>query len=560
MLAKWRLYQPFQRSLLRCFSGSGRVATKDNVVLSPFPDVAMSEKSYFDYVFEHVDKRSNMTSVVNGLTDESWRFSDVKEKSMMFGSSLKDLPGCHTLGVFLPNCIQYPVIFSGAAYANVTTTTMNPIYTPGEIAKQLRLAKASYVITSSDHLETLNESSKLLNRKIQPILIDKKVGGCLHMDDMIQGATIFPQEQIDVHNEVITLPFSSGTTGAPKGVMLTHFNLVSNMVQSLDTHPSQKVLPESTDVDQSVLLCILPLYHIYAMNVAMGPALRTGAKLVMLPKFDSATFLSALSTYRPTNLHLAPPLLSFLASSSQVNRDHMESVKDIIVGAAPLGPALIEQFKEKFPDPTLREAWGMSEISPVGLMTQRGGMKIGSCGVAVPNSKFKIVDVETGENLGPKKVGELCCSGPMVMKGYINNQKATDETIKDGWLHTGDVAYYDEEGYIFIVDRIKELIKVKGYQVPPAEIEDLLRAMVGVKDVAVIGIPHDKYGEVPRAYVVREDPGLSEPLVQDYVMNNMAAYKQLIGGVEFIDEIPKSAAGKILRRVLLEKFQTMNKP
>ena len=557
MFVVGRLQNLFHKSSLSRGLSIGRVSTKENIVFSPYPDVPLSEQSYFDYVFKHVDKRPNMMAVVNGLTDKYWTFKEVSQKSMMFGSSLKDLPGCHTLGILLPNCMEYPVIFSGAAYANITTTPMNPIYTAREITSQLRLAKASYVITSAEQLPALDKASKMLNRKIQPILIDKKVEGCLHLDEMINSASLYPQEQIDVHNEVITLPFSSGTTGSPKGVMLTHFNLVSNMCQALDTHPSQRIMSESTEGDQTVLLCILPLYHIYAMNVAMGPALRTGAKLVMLPKFDPDTFLSALSTYRPTNLHLAPPLLSFLASSSLVNRAHLESVTDIIIGAAPLGPALIEQFKEKFPHTTIREAWGMSEISPVGLMTQKGGLKIGSCGVAIPNSKFKIVDVETGANLGPRKVGELCCTGPMVMKGYINNKKATDETIKKGWLHTGDVAYFDDDGCIFIVDRIKELIKVKGYQVPPAEIEDLLRSMTEVKDVAVIGIPHEKYGEVPRAYIVKQNPDLREASVLAHVKNNMAAYKQLMGGVEFIDEIPKSASGKILRRVLLEKYQTL---
>ena len=449
------------------------------------------------------------------------------------------------------------MIFSGAAYANVTTTTMNPIYTPRELVNQLRLAKASYVVTTSAQLPTLEKTSRIMNRRVQPILTDKKVDGCLSLGDMLEETELQEGEEINVHDEVITLPFSSGTTGTPKGVMLTHFNLVANMCQGLDTHPSQALFEESTEDNQSVLLCILPLYHIYAMNVAMGPALRSGAKLVMLSKFEPASFLNALVTHRPTNLQLAPPLVSFLVTSPQVKGHHMESVKDIMVGAAPLGPALIEQFKAKFPGIVLREAWGMSEISPIGLMTPRNDIRTGSCGVAVPNTRFKIVDVGTGENLKVGQVGELCCTGPMVMKGYINNKKATSSTIQGDWLHTGDVAYYDEDGYIYIVDRIKELIKVKGYQVPPAEIEDLLRKMDGVKDVAVIGIPHEKFGEVPRAYVVKDEGNtdLTEEDVITSVAKNVASYKQLTGGVEFIEEIPKSAAGKILRRVLTDKFK-----
>ena len=225
------------------------------------------------------------------------------------------------------------------------------------------------------------------------------------------------------------------------------------------------------------------------------------------------------------------------------------------MAAAPTGEALFNQFHKKFPNVVLQEGWGMTELSPLGLSTPKNKVKFGSAGVAVPNSKLKIVDVETGDPLGPGQTGELCISGPMVMKGYLNNKEATDHTIRDGWLYSGDVAHYDEEGYVYIVDRIKELIKVKGFQVPPAEIEDLLRTLKGVKDVAVIGIPHDKYGEVPKAYVVKQEgvKNLTEKKVKDHVRSRLTSYKHLLGGVEFVDEIPKSAAGKTLRRVLLHR-------
>ena len=264
---------------------------------------------------------------------------------------------------------------------------------------------------------------------------------------------------------------------------------------------------------------------------------------------------------------MAPPLVNFLVTNSDVKSWHLDSVKDVLSAAAPLGPALYEQFKTKFPTTVLREVWGMSETSPLATITPKSTVKVGSCGVAVPNAQIKIVDVETGNNLPPMKTGELCVAGPMNMKGYLNNKKATDETVKDGWLHSGDIAYYDEDGYVFIVDRIKELIKVKGYQVSPTELEDLIRTMDGVKDVAVIGIPHSKYGEVPRAYIVRLaaselsalSPNVSEESVKEFVSENVTSYKQLAGGVEFIEAIPKSAAGKILRRVLTQEFKNRGK-
>ena len=239
---------------------------------------------------------------------------------------------------------------------------------------------------------------------------------------------------------------------------------------------------------------------------------------------------------------------------TEVKSHHLGSVQQVTVGAAPLGPSLVGQFHKKFPETNLREGWGMTETSPIGLITPTSTVRVGSCGVPVPNTKFKIVD-DSGRCLGPGESGELCCSGPMLMKGYIDLPEATKETVRDGWLHTGDVAHHDKDGFIYIVDRIKELIKVKGFQVPPAEIEDLIRALEGVKDVAVIGVPDERSGEVPRAYVVKsEGSGLTEEAVKKHVGENAAEYKQLAGGVEFLDAIPKSGSGKVLKRILLDEY------
>jgi len=540
---------------------SSTLVANNGVVSSPFRDIQLSELPYYDYMFENVGFHGQRTALVNSITEETLTFDHLMNKSRDFGHAIQAIPDCKVLGILLPNCVEYPIVFCGCAKAKVITTTINPAYTPNEISKQLKLSGCSHVVTSSQFYPAVQEAAKQLGCPIQAIITDKKIDGCLDLEEMIKGAKPMQQVDIEVHNDIITLPFSSGTTGTPKGVMLTHFNLVTNIVQLLDTHPQQALMDESTDLHQNVLFCVLPLYHIYAMNVAMGAALKSGAKLIMLPKFDPGLFISALTKYQPTHLNLAPPLVSFLVNSPAVERKHLDSVQDLIVAAAPTGPALFEKFKAKFPQTVMREAWGMTELSPAGTVTPKNNVKPGSSGPAVPNASFKVIDIESGKALGPGKTGELCFAGPMVMKGYLNNQEATDHTIKKGWLHSGDIAYYDNDGYIHIVDRIKELIKVKGFQVPPAEIEDLLRTMQGVKDVAVIGVPHEKFGEAPRAYVVRQEAGadnLTEEDVKDYVAKNLTSYKQLAGGVEFLDIIPKSAAGKILRRVLVDNFQKQN--
>jgi len=535
-------------------------ATGPGTVSSPYRDIKLSELSYYDYVFEHVTSHLHRTAAVDGVSGESWTFSRMKDGATRFGSALKSLqPECNILGIFLPNCIEYPMVFSGAAMVNVPTTTMNPVYTPREIARQLSLSSCSHVVTNSQLCPVIKEAAKILEKPVAIITTDHQaVDGCLKLDELITNATPCQPHTIDVHKDLITMPFSSGTTGTPKGVMLSHFNLVSNMCQFLEGHPQINLMEESSDLHQEVMLCVLPYYHIYEMNAALGPGLRTGAKQVTLPKFDPKTFVSALAKYQPTILHVAPPLALFLANSPDVKPHHLDSVKDVVSAAAPLGQSLVDQFTAKFPQTVIREAWGMSELSPFGLVTPKNKVKVGSCGVPVANAKIKVVDVESNEALGPGKLGELCCTGPMMMKGYINNQEATDHTIRDGWLYTGDIAYYDEDCHVFIVDRIKELIKVKGYQVPPAEIEDLLRTHQGVKDVAVIGIPHERFGEAPRAYVVKQpnsQEDLDEKDVEDFVSKNVAVYKQLAGGVEFIDVIPKSAAGKTLRRVLVDQYK-----
>jgi len=280
-----------------------------------------------------------------------------------------------------------------------------------------------------------------------------------------------------------------------------------------------------------------------------------GFKLVTLPSFNPDTYLSCLLRHQPEQLTLPPPLVLFLAKSDKAQPKHFKNLDKVVVGAAPVGEVLIGDFLKKAPHAQFREAWGMTELCAVGTMTSKDVVH-GSCGKLLSNTKMKIVDLTNGENKGPGKenTGEICIQGPQMMLGYLNNPEETSKTIQEGWLHTGDIGYYDDDGNVYICDRLKELIKVKGHQVAPAELEDLIRGIDEVTDVAVIGIPDERQGEVPRAYIVKSDENLQASKIEEYIADRLSSFKHLKGGVAFVKEIPKSAAGKILRKDLKSKY------
>jgi acyl-CoA synthetase (AMP-forming)/AMP-acid ligase II len=276
-----------------------------------------------------------------------------------------------------------------------------------------------------------------------------------------------------------------------------------------------------------------------------------------MPKFDFPTFLTLMQQYKCTRAHLVPPIIQALALHPVVDKFDLSSLDTIISAAAPLGPELEAACAARFAanGTIIKQGYGMSELSPVATIVPNDGLKpgTGTSGPAVPSLDMKITDVESGEELGAGEEGELWCRGPNVMKGYINNPTATAETIVDGWLRTGDVGIVDEDGYLTITDRLKELIKYKGYQVPPATLEALLLTHPAVADAAVIGIDRGADGEVPRAFIKPIDEDAGEAVateIEGFVAANVVSYMKLRGGVVFVDAIPKSAAGKILRKDL----------
>jgi acyl-CoA synthetase (AMP-forming)/AMP-acid ligase II len=326
-------------------------------------------------------------------------------------------------------------------------------------------------------------------------------------------------------------------------VMLTHHNLISNLrqMEGLDYFTSE-----------DTLLCALPLFHIYGLVVILNMGLYQGSTIVMMPRFDLEQFLQTVSKYKVTLAHLVPPIVLALSKSPLVDEYDLSTLRAVFSGAAPLDENLTRACMQRL-NLKIRQGYGMTETSPVTHSSPANPdlVKHGSVGVPAPNTECKIIDLETGTALPAHKEGELCVRGPQIMKGYLNRPDATTATIdRDNWLHTGDIAYADEEGHFFIVDRAKELIKYKGFQVPPAELEALLLTHEAVADAAVIPCPDEEAGEVPKAFVVLRGTATEAELLE-FVAQRVAPYKR-IRFVEFIDKIPKSASGKILRRMLVQ--------
>jgi acyl-CoA synthetase (AMP-forming)/AMP-acid ligase II len=367
--------------------------------------------------------------------------------------------------------------------------------------------------------------------------------GAIPFNSLMETDGTAPSVRINPFEDLVALPYSSGTTGLPKGVMLTHHNLVSNLRQ-------MEGLDYFTEND--TLLCVLPLFHIYGLVVILNMGLYMGATIVMMPRFDFEQFLKSVTQYRVTLAHLVPPIVLALSKSPIVDDYDLSSLKLIFSGAAPLDEHLTRACKQRL-NLNIRQGYGMTETSPVthSSPADPASVKYGSVGFAAPNTECKIIDLESGEPLKPNKEGELCVRGPQIMKGYLNRPDATAATIdSENWLHTGDIAYVDEDGHFFIVDRAKELIKYKGFQVPPAELEALLLTHQAVADAAVIPCPDEEAGEVPKAFVVLRGEATAEELM-DFVEQRVAPYKK-VRLLEFTDKIPKSPSGKILRRLLVQ--------
>jgi acyl-CoA synthetase (AMP-forming)/AMP-acid ligase II len=366
--------------------------------------------------------------------------------------------------------------------------------------------------------------------------------------DMLSSTAPEPSPALDPADDVAALPYSSGTTGVPKGVMLTHRSIATNLAQLAPVMPMGP---------GDRILAVLPFFHIYGLTALMNAPLRQGATVVVLSRFELDTFLSAIEKHRITGLYVAPPIVLALAKHPAVEGYDLSSLQYVISAAAPLDAGLAQACARRLGLPPVGQAYGMTELSPgthVVPLAEKNPPP-GAVGKLIPSTQMRIVSLDDpARDAGPGEHGEIAIRGPQVMKGYLGRPEATAAMIDaDGWLHTGDIGHTDGDGWLFVVDRVKELIKYKGFQVAPAELEALLLTHPGIADAAVVGVYDDENNEVPKAFVVRAAgaPDLTADEVRAYVAGRVAPYKK-VRRVEFIDGVPRAASGKILRRQLRE--------
>jgi len=515
----------------------------DMIIKGPYPDVEIPETALTPLVMRRANELPDKPALIDGPTGRTITYSQLANSIAIAAYNLQQrgFKKGEVFGILSPNCPDYAIAFHAVATLGGIVTPINPLYTKREIAHQLKDCGARFLVTIPMFMDKARDAAE--DADIEEVFVFGEAVGATPFSELLVDNGRAEQVAIDPREDLVTLPYSSGTTGLPKGVMLTHHNLVANIRQMEGL---------SYFFETDTLICVLPLFHIYGLVVVLNMGLYTGATIVTMPRFELETFLKTAQEYEVSLAHLVPPIVLALSKNPVVDNYRLPKLRTIFSGAAPLGEELTRACMERL-GCSVRQGYGMTETSPVTHSSPAPPeiIKFGSVGVPAPNTECKIVDLETGEALGRGERGEVCVRGPQIMKGYLNKPEATASTIdEDGWLHTGDIGYADEDGHFFIVDRAKELIKYKGLQVAPAELEAVLVTHPCVADAAVIPCPDEEAGEVPKAIVVLRHA--SEPeAIMEFVAERVAPHKR-IRYLEFVDTIPKSPSGKILRRVLVE--------
>jgi acyl-CoA synthetase (AMP-forming)/AMP-acid ligase II len=509
---------------------------------SPLPPIDIPDLSYPAYGLSRAGEFGDRAAFIDASTGRALSYADLAlHVDRVAGAfSARGMKQGDVLAICLPNLPEFAVAVYAATTLGAIVTTVNPLYTAVELAEQLRDADAKYLLTLGALLDAYRGA--VAGSGLAEVFVLDRADGATGWAALLQQGGSVPAVSIDPATDIAALPYSSGTTGMPKGVLLTHRSLVANATMILNG-PNELAEGE-------VFACVPPMFHIYGITMYLGAAMQVGGTVVCMPRFDFEDYVKVIERYRATFAVVVPPVAPGLARHPIVDRHDLSSLRTIVSSAAPLAPALAQAMEARIGARVI-QGFGMTEIAGASH-TQRKGDPPESVGIALPNVEWTVVDVGSGEMVPPGKQGEVWVRAPSLMAGYLNQPGATAATLDaEGWLHTGDIGYADAEGRCFLVDRLKELIKFKGYQVAPAELEALLLTHPNVADVGVVPIPDVEAGEVPKAFVVKTGE-VDAATLQEFVAERVAPYKK-IRAIEFVESLPKSPAGKLLRRVLKER-------
>ena len=511
---------------------------------SPHAPVTVPDSTITQYVLRNALQLGDKPALVDGPSGRSYNYAQLPDLISRLAGGLQrhGVAKGQVFAIYSPNVPEFGLAFHAVASLGAATTMVPPLFTDEEIIRQLKDSGSQYLLTVPPLMEKARKVAAAAG--ITKLFVIGEAEGAVSLSSLLNDSPAESPVSINVDEDCAVLPYSSGTTGFPKGVMLTHRNLVA-MLRAMEAN-------EAFSRDDT-MICVVPMYHLYGLHIVLNLGLSEGATIVTVPRYDLDQFLEMLEKHRVTVAPLVPPLVLTLSRAPQVDQHDLSALRVIHCGAAVLADQIAQDCAKRL-HCDIRYGYGMTEVSPLSHMSLPNSTthRPGSVGFCLPNTECKIVSYNDGAELGANQKGEIWLRGPQVMKGYLGNEAATTGMITpEGWLRTGDIGYCDDEGRLFVVDRIKELIKVGGRQVAPAELEAVLLTHPSIADAAVVASPDEQHGEVPKAFVVLRGAAAEDEILE-YVASRVAPYKR-IRRMEVISEIPKSPAGKILHRVLRDR-------
>ncbi len=538
------------------------------------PSLSYPEKSLGELFLESAERYKDRIAV--HFMGKQLTYGQLKDEVFKFSNALSQLgvKPRDRVSLMLANTPQSIIAYYAVLLLGGIVVQTNPMYTERELEHQLNDAGAETILALDlvyprvSKVQGRTPLKRVIYTSIRDYLpfpknllypLKQKKDGMWH--DIPYGDGVYAYSQlmkaasarrpdpvpINPKEDLALLQYTGGTTGLPKGVMLTHYNLVVNTLQCIEWQE------KDPDGEQERVLGVLPFFHVYGMTVVMNLSIATGAMMILLPRFDVKEVLETIQKLKPTQFPGAPTMYIGLLNHPEVDRYDLSSVSICLSGSAPLAPEVQKQFEKLTSGGRLVEGYGLTEASPVTHSNPIYGLrKVGSIGVPWPDTDARIVD-EEGNDVPVGEVGELIIRGPQVMKGYWNRPEETANTLRDGWLYTGDMAKMDEDGYFYIVDRKKDMIIAGGFNIYPREVEDVLFEHPAVKEAAVVGVPDPYRGETVKAFIVLKDGHtVTEAELDKFCRENLAAYK-VPRIYEFRTELPKTMVGKVLRRQLQEE-------